>query len=243
MPPWPASPHGVALLGSKRLDQTSIDTILEWSAAGGPLDVPADHEDHADGRSAGAGAAPATPCCGCREAYAGSLSVPNDYRCFVLNPHLTKPTFLTGYQVTPDHRAEIHHVQIFHIDKSQVDGREDDLRAATASPVGVATARSSLPVDAARSGAAPPARLHRSARSHRRLGARPGPGRVSRSTPGSCCSPATRSCCRCTTTTTRRRFPIARTVVDPARPGHRRTSRRSTSSTRSARSRSRACPA
>ena len=54
------------------------------------------------------------------QAYAGSLSVPNDYRCFVLDPHFTKPTFITGYQVTPDHRAEIHHVQIFHIDASQV---------------------------------------------------------------------------------------------------------------------------
>ena len=54
------------------------------------------------------------------QAYAGSLSVPNDYRCFVLDPHITKPTFITGYQVTPDQRAEIHHVQIFHIDSSQV---------------------------------------------------------------------------------------------------------------------------
>jgi hypothetical protein len=38
----------------------------------------------------------------------------------VLDPHFTKPTFITGYEVTPDHRAEIHHVQIFHIDESQV---------------------------------------------------------------------------------------------------------------------------
>src|SRR5262249_48421900 len=45
---------------------------------------------------------------------------PNDYRCFVLDPHITQPTFITGYQVTPDQRAEIHHVQIFHVDASQV---------------------------------------------------------------------------------------------------------------------------
>ena len=41
MPPWPASPHGVALLNSKRLDQPTIDAIVQWSRAGGPLDVPA----------------------------------------------------------------------------------------------------------------------------------------------------------------------------------------------------------
>jgi polyisoprenoid-binding protein YceI/mono/diheme cytochrome c family protein len=119
MPPWPASPKGVPLLGSKRLDQASIDALLKWSAAGGPLDVPADTKI----RPAG-GPEIAKPrrdvVLQMPQAYAGSLSVPNDYRCFVLDPHFTKPTFITGYQVTPDHRAEIHHVQIFHIDPSQV---------------------------------------------------------------------------------------------------------------------------
>ena len=43
------------------------------------------------------------------QAYTGSLSNPNDYRCFVLDPHITKPTFMTGYKVTPGNRAEIHH--------------------------------------------------------------------------------------------------------------------------------------
>jgi len=120
MPPWPASPHGVALLNSKRLDQATIDALVKWSNAGGPLDVPADTKIVAKG-------GPKVPkprqdiVLRMPQAYAGSLSVPNDYRCFVLDPHLTKPTFLTGYEVTPDQRAEIHHVQIFHIDPSQVD--------------------------------------------------------------------------------------------------------------------------
>ena len=119
MPPWPASPNGVALLGSKRLSQADIDAILKWSASGGPLDVPASTKI----RPAGGPyvAKPRTDVVlQMPQAYAGSLTVPNDYRCFVLDPHFTKPTFITGYQVTPDHRAEIHHVQIFHIDASQV---------------------------------------------------------------------------------------------------------------------------
>ncbi len=120
MPPWPASPHGVELLGSKRLDQKTIDTILAWSRAGGQIDVPETTRILPRG-------GPKVPeprkdaVLRMPEAYAGSLNTPNDYRCFVLNPNLTKPMFLTGYQVTPDHRPEIHHVQLFHVDASQVE--------------------------------------------------------------------------------------------------------------------------
>ena len=119
MPPWPASNVGVPLLHSKELDSQTISEIVKWSEAGGPLDVPA--------------STPITPTTGPQgqaprrdvvmqmpAAYAGSLSVPNDYRCFVLDPHFTKPTYVTGYDVTPGHRTEIHHVQIFHINASQV---------------------------------------------------------------------------------------------------------------------------
>ena len=119
MPPWPASPHGVALLNSKRLAPATIDAFVKWSKAGGPLDVPETTKIEPKG-------GPPVPAprrdvvLQMPQAYAGSLSVPNDYRCFILDPHITKPTFLTGYQVTPDHRTEIHHVQIFHIDPSQV---------------------------------------------------------------------------------------------------------------------------
>jgi len=37
----------------------------------------------------------------------------------VLDPHFTKPTYVTGYDITPGHLTEIHHVQIFHIDATQ----------------------------------------------------------------------------------------------------------------------------
>jgi hypothetical protein len=118
MPPWPASSQGVALLNSKALDQRTIDAIVKWSRAGGPLDVPADTKITPNG-----GPHVAAPrkdiVMQMPEAYAGSLTTPNDYRCFVLDPHLTQPTYMTGYEVTPDRVAEIHHVQIFHIDSSQ----------------------------------------------------------------------------------------------------------------------------
>jgi polyisoprenoid-binding protein YceI/mono/diheme cytochrome c family protein len=119
MPPWPASNKGVALAHSRALNQRAIDEIVSWSKAGGPLDVPADTK--------------ITPTKGpvgppprrdvtlmMPQAYTGSLAKPNDYRCFVLNPHLTSLTYVTGFQVTPHQREEIHHVQIFHISAAQV---------------------------------------------------------------------------------------------------------------------------
>ncbi len=118
MPPWPASKVGVPLLHSKRLDQKTIDQLVAWSNSGGKLDVPASTPIVATKLPAGISprhdVVMKMP-----QAYAGSLSVPNDYRCFVLDPHITKPTYVTGYEVTPDHRNEIHHVQIFHVTAAQ----------------------------------------------------------------------------------------------------------------------------
>ncbi len=118
MPPWPASSVGVPLAHSKALSQADIDTIVAWSAAGGKLDEPA---------STPVQATPSDAIVQARhdvtmqmpQAYAGSLDVPNDYRCFVLDPKFTAPTFVTGYEVTPGTRTEIHHVQIFHINAAQ----------------------------------------------------------------------------------------------------------------------------
>jgi polyisoprenoid-binding protein YceI len=118
MPPWPASGLGVPLQHSKQLDAKTIAEIVKWADAGGPLDVPA-----STAITPTAGPAGTQPrhdvVLRMPQPYAGSLSVPNDYRCFVLDPHFTKPTYITGYQVTPAHRTEIHHVQIFQINGSQ----------------------------------------------------------------------------------------------------------------------------
>jgi polyisoprenoid-binding protein YceI/mono/diheme cytochrome c family protein len=120
MPPWPASDAGVPLAHSKRLDDHDYEALLAWSRAGGQLDVP--RSERLKPRPGPEGDGPRHDVTmKMPEAYAGSLSVPNDYRCFVLDPHITKPTFMTGYEVTPGNRAEIHHAQIFQIDASQVE--------------------------------------------------------------------------------------------------------------------------
>jgi hypothetical protein len=45
----------------------------------------------------------------------------DDYRCFLLDPHLTVPTYLTGTYVRPDNRNVVHHVILYRADPDQVD--------------------------------------------------------------------------------------------------------------------------
>lgn len=121
MPPWPASDHGVKLANSKRLTQSQIDTIVAWSQAGGKLDVAGDTKVPAT--KGQPGPKPRHDILlTMQEGYAGSLAQTNDYRCFVLDPKFTKPTYITGYEVTPGVRAEIHHVQVFQADAEKAAG-------------------------------------------------------------------------------------------------------------------------
>ena len=57
------------------------------------------------------------------EAY--TPSAPNgigtdDYRCFLLDPHLTKPRYLTGTNVLPGNPTVVHHVILFKVTPDQV---------------------------------------------------------------------------------------------------------------------------
>jgi polyisoprenoid-binding protein YceI len=114
MPPWPASSLGVPLAHNKSLDQKTIDLIARWAKAGGKLDVPASTPITAAADVLALRPRPdlvlqmPAP-------YLGSLDNPNDYRCFVLDPHFTQPTYITGYSFTADQVTEIHHSQIFHV--------------------------------------------------------------------------------------------------------------------------------
>ena len=116
MPPWPASDVGVPLAHSKALDAATIAKVVAWAKAGGQLDVPANTPIRATRGTSGTAPVPrADLTLQMPKAYTGTLAVTNDYRCFILDPKLTKPTFITGYKVTPGQRSEIHHAQIFHV--------------------------------------------------------------------------------------------------------------------------------
>ena len=117
MPPWPASDKGVPLAHKMSLTQAEIDAIAKWADAGGVLDV--------DGNTAitpvkpPAGTVPRKDVVLDRPPYTGSLKNTNDYRCFVLDPKLTKATYMTGYTFLADQVEELHHAQVFHITAAQ----------------------------------------------------------------------------------------------------------------------------
>lgn len=117
MPPWPASDKGVALAHVNRLTAQQIKDITDWANAGGKLDVP--------------GTTPIKPAPAVAAMipradetlyipkFTGHADMENEYRCFVLDPKITKPTFLTGYGFIADQIPELHHAQVFLISADQ----------------------------------------------------------------------------------------------------------------------------
>ena len=122
MPPWPASDEGVPLKHKMALTPAEIDAIAKWSDAGAPLDVSA--EALVKPEPTELGPQPRKDIVLDRPAYTGSMENTNDYRCFVLDPKLTKPTYLTGYTFLGDQMEELHHAQVFHISAEQVASSE-----------------------------------------------------------------------------------------------------------------------
>ncbi len=119
MPPSPASSKSAAFAHSRRLDPRTVAAIVKWAKAGGPLDVPATRRvkprhgpSLARPRHDVVLAMPAS--------YTAAAGTADDYRCFVLDPHFTAPTFVTGFELTPGARTEIHHAQLFHADAGRV---------------------------------------------------------------------------------------------------------------------------
>jgi polyisoprenoid-binding protein YceI len=118
MPPWPASDVGVPLNHVAKLSKAELDTLAKWSDAGGPLDVPASSKVTMTAENAAL--LPRKDKTLLIPSYTGSVENRNDYRCFVLDPKLTEPTFMTGYTFETDNVRQIHHVQVFQISKQQV---------------------------------------------------------------------------------------------------------------------------
>ena len=117
MPPWPASDVGVPLSHKITLSKTQLAALAAWSDAGGPLDVPAATKLIAP--KAATDLLPRRDVDLRVPSYQGSSSNENDYRCFVLDPKLATPKYLTGYTFLADQIDELHHAQVFHISAEQ----------------------------------------------------------------------------------------------------------------------------
>ena len=125
MPPWPASDVGVPVKHPRNLPADTIDLLDRWARAGGPIDVdpstklavPAPDPDTTI-RTDVVARMP--------EAYAGDGTQVNDYRCFVMDPGFTAPTYVTGYSFIPGTPKVVHHGLVYRVgaaDKAEVEAR------------------------------------------------------------------------------------------------------------------------
>jgi polyisoprenoid-binding protein YceI/mono/diheme cytochrome c family protein len=144
MPPWPASDVGIEVRHPMRLSPDDIEAIADWADAGGQLDVPASTpvpppavpdlpEPRADRVVRMA------------EAYRVTPAEEDDYRCFILDPEVTEPTFLTGYTFDPDQLEVVHHAIVTRVRAAQVpemvakDGADDGPGWSCLAGMGVST--------------------------------------------------------------------------------------------------------
>ncbi len=125
MPPWKPGGATPALLHERRLSAEARGSLRQWAIAGAPLDV-----------------APDTPVppieaevvqvrsdlvLGMSEPYQGTGELPDDYRCFPLDPGFEEDMFVTGFSLEPGERRVVHHALVY---LAGADARDDAEAAA-----------------------------------------------------------------------------------------------------------------
>lgn len=117
MPPWMPDPScGGPFVNERILTQAQIDTIVQWSQTGATEGNPADAPPPPDAGVVGLTQVDAT--LAMPEAYTPSATLPDDYRCFVVDPQLTAARHVVGYDIQPGVRAEVHHVILYVVNRA-----------------------------------------------------------------------------------------------------------------------------
>jgi polyisoprenoid-binding protein YceI/mono/diheme cytochrome c family protein len=112
MPPWPPSSKGVPVQHPRGLTPAQIATLASWADHGGRLDVPASTKLH--DRSTKEPNPPRHDLVlKMSSLYAGDGTQVNDYRCFLLDPKFTTPTYVTGSEFLPGNPKIVHHALIY----------------------------------------------------------------------------------------------------------------------------------
>ena len=125
MPPWKPGGATPKLLQERRLSAEQIASLQQWADAGAPLDLALS----APVRPTEAEAVPvrADLVLGMSEPYQGTGELPDDYRCFLLDPHFSEDTFLTGFSLEPGERHVVHHSLVY---LASADARDEAKAAA-----------------------------------------------------------------------------------------------------------------
>jgi Copper type II ascorbate-dependent monooxygenase, C-terminal domain len=122
MPPWPPGPESPAYVGEdkRRLTAAQRATILDWVKAGAPVDGPARKPPGQEPIPRHAG----ERVLDLRMPAAYRTSAPkgttDDYRCFLLDPKLSRDMSVTSARIVPGARKVVHHVILFRVSRSQV---------------------------------------------------------------------------------------------------------------------------
>lgn len=123
MPVWKPDPAcGGPFVGERVLTQAQIDLFDAWARAGAPEGNPADAPAALDAGVQGlphVDAELVMP-----EAYTPSATLRDDYRCFLVDPKLAAPAQVTGYDISPGERAEVHHVILYVVDRAEAQARD-----------------------------------------------------------------------------------------------------------------------
>lgn len=114
MPPYPVDNSGACntFRSVVTLSDDEIALIERWSAAGAPegdrsiAEPPVAEPPRLSGTVHEIAAA---------EPYTPDATLPDDYRCFIVDaPIASGPYFVTGFDVIPGQRREVHHVIVYH---------------------------------------------------------------------------------------------------------------------------------
>ncbi len=118
MPPWHAADDCIDYKGSLRLGDDQVKMISDWVDSGAPEGDPSDapeaiEENTAQGLTrVDKTIKPAQP-------YMPQLE-PDDYHCFLIDWDEPDTTYLTGFAVSPDNVATVHHVILYLIPPEEV---------------------------------------------------------------------------------------------------------------------------
>ena len=125
MPPWKPGGATPKLRHERRLSAEQRTSLQQWAAAGGPLDVAPDTP-----------VPPSEPevvqvrtdlVLGISEPYQGTGELPDDYRCFLLDPAFEEDTFITGFSLEPGEPRIVHHALVY---LTSAEAREEAVAAA-----------------------------------------------------------------------------------------------------------------
>jgi mono/diheme cytochrome c family protein len=116
MPPYPAAAGCREERDARRLPATDLDTLRIWRDEGFPEGTASDYLTRGLPQSQNLG----TPTRTLRLAtpYTPDLTIPDDYRCFLLPGEFAADTYLTAIGIEPGVRGEVHHVVVYQIPAS-----------------------------------------------------------------------------------------------------------------------------